>query len=167
LYRRAIPKKRLFMDAIIMPSITSLINQIRKDHPTILFREADRFSWNPNQSTITYIPDSSLSYKLLHEAAHGILQHQQYTRDIELLGMERAAWEKATQLGLHYGVTIPNEEIEIALDTYRDWMHARSLCPNCHSTGIQHSHVIYRCIACHTQWRVNEARTCQLRRYAQ
>lgn len=147
-----------------MPSTIWLINRIQKEHPDLRFVTSNRFSWNPENSTVTYT-EQYLPHKLLHEVAHGILDHRDYSRDIELLAMECAAWKKASELGKHYDVLIPEDAIEDALDTYRDWMHARSTCPICSSTGVQSSAMSYSCIACHTMWRVNEARTCELRRY--
>ena len=66
--------------------------------------------------------------------------------------------------------TIPrglNEEvIQEHLDTYRDWLHARSICPSCTANGYQISSHTYECPACLHTWRVNEARICALRRYS-
>ena len=56
--------------------------------------------------------------------------------------------------------------IEEHLDTYRDWLHARSSCPDCTATGYQTDASTYACPACSHTWRVNEARICQLRRYS-
>lgn len=147
-----------------MPSIISLINRIQQDHPKLAFEVSDRFSWNPEDFTITYTTHY-LPHKLLHEVAHSILNHTEYDRDIELLDMERVAWEKAAQLGELYNIQVSIQAIEDALDTYRDWMHSRSICPVCSSTGIQNSTATYRCVSCYNLWRVNEARTCELRRY--
>ena len=76
-----------------------------------------------------------------------------------------AAWDKALQLAPEYDVAITDELIEESLDTYRDWLHSRSLCPHCNATGVQTATRHYQCLACHHAWRVNEARTCALRRY--
>ena len=43
-------------------------------------------------NTIFYA-DTADSASLLHEVAHSSLNHAEYARDIELLQMERDAWE--------------------------------------------------------------------------
>lgn len=81
--------------------------------------------------------------------------------------MERDAWNRAkTQLGPQYAVDIKDSAIEQALDSYRDWLHARSTCPNCTATGFQTKKQHYSCLACGEKWRVNEARLCGLKRYS-
>lgn len=103
---------------------------------------------------------------LLHELAHAVLKHADYTRDIELIEMERDAWDHArTVLAPRYSVPIDDAIIEDSLDTYRDWLHARSTCPDCQAIGIQIKLHHYRCLACGAQWKVNDARICALRRY--
>lgn len=124
------------------------------------------FCWNHTACAITY--DASAQYaeaQLLHEFGHALLNHKQYLRDIGLLAMERTAWDQAITLAHEFNVQIHEGCIEEALDTYRDWLHARSLCPHCAATGVQTKRHHYQCLACLHTWRVNDARTCQLRRY--
>ncbi len=123
------------------------------------------FRWSPKEQTI-YYETTGDTISLLHEVAHAALGHKDYSRDIELLKMERQAWDyTAGTLASAYGISVPNDYIEQMLDTYRDWLHDRSLCPNCEANGIQSDKKQYRCLACGTQWHVNDARTCALRRY--
>ncbi|HMQ96212.1 MAG TPA: hypothetical protein PKD19_03245 [Candidatus Saccharibacteria bacterium] len=102
---------------------------------------------------------------MLHELGHGLLNHQSYSRDIELLGYERDAWEEAKKIATNYTVELQQNDIEKHLDSYRDWLHSRSTCPACESSGLQTAKYRYTCLACKHIWRVNEARTCALRRY--
>lgn len=149
-----------------MPSITSLINKLQKDHPNITFLEGSDFYWSPDDKTVYYTANSNSVESLLHELAHALLGHNSYMRDVQLLEMERDAWEYArATLGPRYDVPISEDASEDALDSYRDWLHARSVCPSCQATGLQRQKETYRCIACGGQWRVNEARICALRRY--
>ena len=78
--------------------------------------------------------------------------------------MEMAAWGEAKRLGLDLNIDVPEDDAEDHLDTYRDWLHARSTCPNCTATGFQKNASTYACPACTQEWSVNEARICQLRR---
>jgi hypothetical protein len=149
-----------------MQSITLLINNLQSAYPELLFGAGDEFHWSPESKTITYPKDSDDSASLLHEVSHAVLEHASYIRDIELVEMERAAWQYAqTHLAPLYKVAISNDIVEDSLDTYRDWLHARSLCPQCGATGIQVKTAEYKCVACFTHWQVNEARVCALRRY--
>jgi hypothetical protein len=102
---------------------------------------------------------------LLHELGHATLGHSDYNKDIELLSLERAAWDQAELLAQQYNLSINENLIEDHLDTYRDWLHSRSLCPQCSFTGLQTGNAQYSCPACHAKWRVNQARTCGLKRY--
>ena len=132
----------------------------------LTLQKGETFSWNYTACAITYNPASTnADIYLLHEFSHAALNHQKYPSDIALLKMEREAWEYARTLANEYGVTLSEESIETSLDTYRDWLHSRSVCPSCGATGIQSATLEYSCVACHTLWRVNEARLCTLRRY--
>jgi len=154
------------MAVITMHSTTLLANKLREDNPQITFSEGDDFHWAPGEATVYYVANSDATAPLLHEAAHALLGHSSYLRDVQLLEMERDAWEYARQnLGPKYGLPIKEETAEEALDSYRDWLHARSICPHCQATGIQQQKNTYACIACGEKWRVNEARICALRRY--
>lgn len=148
-----------------MPSTSSLVKQLSTAFPAITFQAGQDFTWSPTTKEIFYPSDSHDTARLLHELAHALLEHHRYDRDIQLLTMERDAWEFArAKLAPRYRVTVTEQDIQADLDTYRDWLHARSTCPHCSATGVQSDKNVYRCIACTTSWKVNEARFCQLRR---
>lgn len=153
------------MDATTMPSMRSMLAKLKQDFPALHIVQGDTFRWSPETQTV-YYADTDDTASLLHEIAHAELGHTGYTRDIELLQMEREAWDKALMLAKKYGSTIDDAHIETMLDTYRDWLHARSTCPNCQATGIQSAARQYTCLACNHVWTVNEARSCALRRYS-
>ncbi|HEU5122261.1 MAG TPA: hypothetical protein VFT59_05455 [Candidatus Saccharimonadales bacterium] len=154
------------MDVTTMHSITSLANKLRGDFPAFSFIQSDEFRWSPLEKTVYFKPDPAEPESLLHELAHALLSHEDFTRDIQLIEMERDAWESAKkQLAPHYNVEITDDHIQDALDTYRSWLHARSTCPACSATGVQSRKYHYRCLVCSTQWKVNDARLCALRRY--
>ena len=147
-----------------MPS-TSLLQKLRQDFPAISFVQGDTFRWSPKNTTV-YYANTSDAPLLLHEVAHAALAHTDYAYDIELLKMERDAWEYAcTILAKNYAVTISQDVSESSLDSYRDWLHDRSVCPTCQATGAQTAPRRYKCLACDSAWRVNEARARALRRY--
>lgn len=149
-----------------MQSTTSLVSKLQSAYPDLLFTIGEDFRWSPENKTITYPSNTTDAASLLHEVSHAILEHASYSRDIELIEMERAAWQYAqTHLAGTYDVAILTDDVEDSLDTYRDWLHSRSLCPQCGATGVQIKSAEYKCIVCFTHWRVNEARGCALRRY--
>ena len=154
------------MDATITPSIISLVARLQTDYPNYLFQNSLEFRWSPQEKTIFYDIKANDTASLLHELAHCLLGHTEYQRDVELITMERAAWNYACKiLAPTYETIITIEQIEDALDTYRNWLHARSTCPHCQATGLQIKDYTYRCFSCFTQWRVNDARACALRRW--
>ena len=151
-----------------MAKINSFVAKLRSDYPAISFVAGDDFYWSPSDRAVYFdekAPDTSRAI-ILHELAHALLDHRQYRRDIDLVKIEREAWELArTDLGPQYDTAVADDEIEMMIDTYRDWLHARSTCPACSMTGVQTSDTLYHCVSCGKDWRVNEARRCGLKRY--
>ncbi len=148
-----------------MPSTSSMLSRLKKDFSDIRFTKDGTFRWVPAERAVHYASAGDAA-SLLHEVAHAVLGHTEYIRDIELLEIEREAWDIVlSDLSKRYDVTISEDEVEDMLDTYRDWLHTRSLCPTCEATGLQSDRNHYACPACLSTWRVNEARTCALRRY--
>lgn len=142
---------------------SNLRSILQQDYPEFTFLEGDTFSWSPATKEISYVAHDDVS--LLHELAHAVLGHSTYRNDIELVAIERDAWQYAqTTLAPHYHLTISDENIAAALDSYREWLHKRSVCPQCGAVGHQRAPSTYSCVACQTSWNVNAARTCQLRR---
>lgn len=155
------------MDATTMRSISSLIHKLKTTYPDFSFVASEQFSWSPSNKTVFYdrgAPNAPLL--LLHELSHALLGHKEYRRDIELIAMETAAWEKVKLHADEYKVRINEDAIQDHLDTYREWLHARSTCPNCSANGYQTAASEYECPACTHAWKVNEARICALRRYS-
>lgn len=149
-----------------MPLTPSLLDKLKHTYPSFTFVASHEFLWSPDTSTIHYnSADDQADMLLLHELGHALLGHSNYHRDIELLSMETAAWGEAEVIGTTENITMHDDVIQDHLDSYRDWLHSRSICPSCGANGHQINVDHYQCIVCQTKWRVNEARTCQLRRY--
>lgn len=151
-----------------MPKISSLVKQLANSFPELSFEVSDDFRWSPQEKIVHYCIEErdEAGWELLHETAHGLLQHADYEFDINLLKLERDAWTYAQQeLAPRFAIKIGDDTIEDALDSYRDWLHTRSLCPHCSQTGIQTGSNAYSCLGCDESWRANEARRCALRRY--
>lgn len=153
------------MVATTTPLTSSVLPKVIDKCPGIKFEPGDKCAWNPRTKTVYYHDGPDEIWGLLHEVGHALLGHDQYRRDIELLGFERDAWQRAASLAEELGLQLPADIIEEYLDTYRDWLHARSTCVDCGQTGIQTAARHYSCPHCQAKWSVNDARTCALRRY--
>ncbi|MEO8785276.1 MAG: hypothetical protein ABI221_03140 [Candidatus Saccharimonadales bacterium] len=142
-----------------------LLSKLAKDFPHIKFVAGELFSWSPKEQTVIYASDVKDEghpvWSLLHEVGHGLLKHHSYSTDFELVKLEAAAWQRATQLASHYSYQIDGEHIQDCLDTYRDWLHQRSTCPTCLTTSLQRDMTTYCCYNCNAEWRVTRAKICR------
>lgn len=158
------------MAASTMPKISSLLDKISADFSDLKFAKDDTFYWSPKSQTIFHPNIDALEdiLFLLHEIGHARLNHLEYSRDIELIDMEREAWKYACQkLAPKYGIPLSMDDdlVEDSLDSYRQWLNSRSTCPTCHAIGLEQAKQTYACLVCKGHWTVNEARTCGLKRY--
>lgn len=146
------------------PTVTSLLKQLKADFPAVTFTAGKQFFWSPKDQTVFYDTEKDsepASWALLHELSHGLLGHKTYKTDFELLQLEVAAWDKAGELATTYGISIDTNHIQDCLDTYRDYLHARSECPSCTEHGLQKNSTTYSCLNCHTEWHVSSERFCR------
>jgi len=144
--------------------MTQLLLTLGKDFPGLVFASGEEFCWSPKTNTVIYSqckasPDAE--WALLHEVGHALLDHHNYKSDLELIGMETQAWEKARELGEKYGFTIDPDHVEDCMDTYRDWLHQRSACPVCSTQSLQQDAEHYRCFNCGQVWTVTASRFCR------
>lgn len=148
-----------------MPSILS---DLKSKYPNLNFEVGDQFYWSPSLQTIYYVSpltSSSDSINLLHEVAHALLNHASYKKDIDLIKMERDSWDKTVELAPDFGLSVSDDDVSDAMDSYRQWIYRRSLCPSCGASGLEVDNKTFSCIACNSRWTANEARTCGLKRY--
>lgn len=143
----------------------ALLSNLQESYPELAFTASNSFYWSPKHQTIYYQEDRLLGndgvYKLLHETGHGLLAHNSYETDFELLQLELAAWQKAKEIAADFSITIDTNHIEDCLDSYRDWLHARSLCPVCQTNGLQTNKTTYECLNCSHSWQVSRSRFCR------
>jgi hypothetical protein len=142
-----------------------LLDRLSMDYPGITFIPGDTFFWSPKKRSVTYAggstqPDIS-KWSLLHEVSHGILGHETYSSDFELMQLEVEAWQYARKLGRKYGIRIDLEHVQDCLDTYRDWLHGRASCPTCGTVSTQKNESTYECFNCRTTWHVSTSRFCR------
>lgn len=139
-----------------------LLQRLRTEFPALVLTPGRQFCWSPASGEVIY--DASrrgpkARWSLLHETGHALLGHTTYQADFELIKMEMAAWAKARELGAELGIKINEDHIQDCLDTYRDWLYKRSICPHCHTKCLQEAdYAHYRCHNCHSRWRVTPSR---------
>lgn len=150
----------------------NFVEQLAKDFPGLHFRLGKKFTFRPPRTIIyeswleqgaciksddladdesgvaTRNEQNYYRLQLLHEVGHAVLEHKNFTMDLERLQMERAAWEEAKKMCTHYGVVYDEEFVEEELDTYRDWLHQKSCCPVCKLTRYQTRDGKYHCPSC-------------------
>lgn len=142
----------------------SLLKELRRDHPGLRFTEGRAFYWSPQTRQVFYTLNRSQTglWSILHETAHALLEHTRYSLDFELLQMEVAAWEHAKKLAEKYSITIDEDHVQDCLDSYRDWLYKRSICPSCGNKSVQHDQELrYICFNCHSTWNVASSRFCR------
>jgi hypothetical protein len=141
----------------------NLISRLKADHPNLLFSPGRSHCWSPEHEQISY-ENSGKAHGvegLLHELGHARLRHQGYVSDMELLKKEVDAWQEAKLLAATYAVPFDEEHMQDCLDTYREWIYKRSICPTCLSTGIQKDEQHYHCLNCAHIWGVTASRFCR------
>lgn len=142
------------MQKIKLPSA----QQLKQDFPTLTFVADVEFFWSANSNTIHYNPDTLNTRhgtsQLLHEIGHALCQHTTFSSGIQLLKLESDAWEKAIEIAKKYQLTIDTEHVEQCLNSYRDWLHQRSTCPNCNNVAVETEAHVYKCFNCSQRWKV-------------
>jgi hypothetical protein len=142
----------------------NFLDHLKDDYPDINFKLGDGFYWSPLSKTVIYADIKSKlnsEWTLLHEISHAVLNHKGYKNDLELLAMEVSAWVKAKEISTKYDIKIDENHIQNCLDTYRNWLHLRSTCPECGIRTLQIDKKTYRCHNCHTVWKVTSERFCR------
>lgn len=138
---------------------------LRQRFPRITYRESNVFCWSPETNEVLYATskdEQCAQWSLLHETSHALLRHASYKTDFELLRLEVMAWEKAKELATELAIEINEDHIQDCLDSYRDWLYARSICPRCGNKSLQQTDLKhYRCFNCHEAWQVSPSRFCR------
>ncbi|MBQ8985272.1 hypothetical protein IJ076_01805 [Candidatus Saccharibacteria bacterium] len=125
----------------------TFLAKLKSDYPDYRFVAGAKFSYRPPR-TIIYKKDSeevSDCLLMLHELGHALSHHRTFKTEVGRLKMEVQAWEKARELCTVYGVEIDKDLIQEELDTYRDWLHQKSRCPECGLTRFQTPDGIWHC----------------------
>jgi len=145
--------------------MNELVSKLKKSYPKLKFHASDSFYWSPETKEIFYDEKANgkiNQWSLIHEAGHALLDHKNYDADYMLIKLEIEAWEKAKEVASSLGIDIDENHIQDCLDTYRDWLYKRSICPKCSNKSLQESDLHhYRCFNCHMRWRVTNSKFCR------
>lgn len=147
-----------------MKQIELLKNLEKYQDETINFKQASSYYWSPKERTVYYQENDNSevgNWTLLHELSHGLLRHETYQSDYELVLLEVKAWEHAEKLAKELKIKIDDDHIQDCLDSYRDWQYKRSICPDCALGGVQVDTKTYSCLFCAKSWHVSESRFCR------
>ena len=118
-------------------------------YPNFTFRSGQKFKFR-QQKTIYYSLSETDNFPilLLHELAHANLGHYSFETNLERLKIESAAWEETKNLCQKFNLSFSDDFAKTELDTYRDWLHQKSLCRNCGLIRFETSDGNYHCPRC-------------------
>lgn len=125
-----------------------LFYQIFADFPQFQFKLRSRFTFHPPRTIIIGDYCNNFPLLCLHELGHAISEHKNYSTHVQLLQMEREAWEQARVLAKTYHLPFDEEFAQSHLDTYRNWLHQKSRCPKCGLNRFQTLDGSYHCPQC-------------------
>jgi len=131
-----------------MPSNKQLLNSLASDYPQLIFRHGKKFAFHPPDTIVLGPPHDNFALLTLHELAHATLKHKDFNLDVERLKIETSAWQQTKKLCHKYHIAWDEEFAEDNLDTYRDWLHKKSLCPTCNLSRYQDPSGTYHCPFC-------------------
>ena len=126
---------------------------LRAEFPEVRWVWGRRFSWRPPRTVQLGPAQPHYVLLALHELGHCLEGHQEFKTEIGRLQLERAAWERARRVWRELqlekqGIAWDEDFVEAQLDTYRDWLHARSRCPECGTTRFQTRDGAFHCPFC-------------------
>ncbi len=132
----------------------------------LTFLPSGYFAYDAASETINYDPDELNQalgrLSLVHEISHAVLNHFNYSYDIELLLMEIEAWYKTRELCEKIGLEVNEDYITDCIESYDTWLTARSTCPKCSNFCFQEAPNQFRCFLCGCQWKVNDRKDCRV-----
>lgn len=126
----------------------NLLSRLKVDFPEFRFRQGAKFAFRPPKTIVLGPREPFWELLVLHEVSHAILEHSDFTLDVERLKMESQAWDQAKELAARYNIKTDEDFIQDQLDTYRGWLHKKSRCPKCGLTRFQDADSAYHCPRC-------------------
>ncbi len=134
--------------ALLSDRNLAFLKELQENYPNFVFKPGHKFLFRPKK-TIYYIEaNDNFRLLLLHELAHALLEHFSFDRSLERLEIERDAWEKTQKLCVIYNIPFDEKLAESELNTYRDWVHQKTLCKTCGLTCLEVSSESLYCPFC-------------------
>ncbi|MBR3320251.1 hypothetical protein IKG20_03035 [Candidatus Saccharibacteria bacterium] len=127
---------------------TSFLESIKTAYPKFSFLPGRKFLFRPPKTIYYLESNENFRFLLLHELSHAVLGHFTFEKSLERLQLERDAWEKTRELCKTYDVPFDESLAEEELDTYRDWVHKKTLCKTCGLTCLEVSPESLYCPFC-------------------
>lgn len=135
-------------DSLLSKRNLAFLETIQTSYPEYNFHPGQKFLFRPPK-TINYLEsDDNFRLLLLHELAHALLGHFSYQKSLERLQIERDTWEKTRELCKFYSIPFDETLAEAELDTYRDWVHQKTLCKTCGLSCLEVSSESLYCPFC-------------------
>ena len=126
----------------------SFITSVSAVYPQFIIKPSARFSFRAPHTIYCNLNDPDFTLLFLHELGHALLGHTAFKTDIDRVKMESAAWNKAKSLCKEFDIPYDEDFAEDQLDTYRNWLHSKSLCKKCGLTRYQTPDGKYHCPHC-------------------
>lgn len=126
----------------------TFLAKIKSDYPEFKFISGKRFSFRPPKTIVVGPEEPNDSLLLLHELGHALSEHRDFDTSVRRVKMEREAWDKARELCSKYELEYNEDLVEDELDTYREWLHKKTICPKCSLTMFQTPDGVYHCPKC-------------------
>ena len=121
----------------LSPKNLAFLNLLISDFPEFSFKKGRKFLFRAPKSISYLDQNENFPLLLLHELSHALLKHASYSTSVERLTLERDAWVKTRSLCKKYSIPFSDELAESELDTYRDWLHQKTLCKTCGLTCLE------------------------------
>lgn len=128
--------------------INSLLDKISNAYPNLSLKPGSRFLFRPPRTVFYNKDDKNFALLIMHEIGHAILGNSSFKTDIERLKIERNAWDEAKKLCKKFNIPFNKDLAEDELDSYRNWLHQKSLCKTCGLTRYQTIDGKYHCPKC-------------------
>lgn len=126
----------------------AFLDTLKSTYSDFTFKSGRKFLFRPPKSIFYLESNENFRFLLLHELAHALLGHFSFSRSLERLEIERDAWEKTRELCELHNVAFDESLAEAELDTYRDWVHQKTLCKTCGQTCLEVSSESLFCPFC-------------------
>lgn len=109
----------------------AFLKTLKSIYPDFSFKPGKKFFFRPKKSIFYIESNDNFRLLLLHELSHALLGHFYFSKSIERLQIERDAWDKTRELCKIHNVPFDESFAETELNTYRDWLHQKTLCKTC------------------------------------